>query len=135
MSIKQQTIPLRMRLLAIILGIVFLFWLPIEDTSTILATVLSISICFWLAVTYFFQTSKKKSSHLYRYIFAGTIAGALVAPLTLFIMAFKTGLHGHPTPDFTTQQILAVIKKTPIWILGGFLISLGSTIWLSNRQT
>ncbi len=129
MSSQQKTIPLRMRLLAIILGMVFLFWLPFEDTNSFNAILFAIAICTWITIVSFLQTEEKQPVNLKRYILAGTIAGALITPLTLILMAFKTGLHGHQSPDFTAQQILSVIRKTPFWILGGFLIGLGSRIW------
>ncbi len=135
MSAEQKTIPLRMRLLAIILGMVFLFWLPLEDTAEVTAALFAIAICIWLAATFLILTKKTSPAKLYHYVLVGLIAGALVTPLTLSLMAFKTGLHGHQSPDFTAQQILSVVRKTPIWIIGGFLISLGSGIWLINRQT
>lgn len=135
MSTQQKTIPLRMRLTAIILGMVFLFWLSIEDESEYFAILFSISICSWLAAAFLMQRIKTHPANLHHFIILGTIAGALITPLALFLMAFKTGLHGHPSPDYTAQQILSVIRKTPIWILGGFLISLGSGIWFLNRQS
>jgi len=134
MSTSQKTIPLRMRLIAIILGMVFLFWLPIEDTSEYSAILFSIAICGWLAAAYLIQRMKTKPATLTLFILVGSIAGILVTPLTLFLMAFKTGFHGHHSPEYTTQQLLSVVRKTPVWLIGGFLISFGSGIWHINRQ-
>ena len=133
MSTQQKTIPLRMRLTAIILGMVFLLWLPIEDTSEYTAIVFAFAICGWLAAAFLMLRMKTHPAKLYYFILFGSIAGAFITPLTLFLMAFKTGLHGHQSPDYTAQQMLSVVRKTPIWILGGFLISLGSGILFLKR--
>ena len=135
MSTQQETIPLQMRFIAIILGMVFLFWLPIEDTNEYGAILFSIIICSWLAASDLIRRQKSHPENLIQFVLVGSFAGVLITPLTLFLMAFKTGLHGHQAPDFTAQQFLSVARKTPIWLLGGFLISLGSGIWQIHRQT
>ncbi len=134
MNEKQKNIPLRMRLLVIILGMVFLFWLPIEDTTMFTAICFAFAICTWTAAIYLIRDKQTRPANLKYFILAGTIAGALVTPTALFILAFKTGLHGHQSPDFTTQQILSMIRKTPFWIIGGFLIGTGSGILITNRS-
>jgi hypothetical protein len=135
MSVNKKAIPLWMRYIAIIMGLLFLFWLPVEDTTTFFVLFFATTICCWFAAS-FLITKKEEFHHsLTPFLVTGFVAGLLVTPLSLFLMAFKTGLHGHEYPDFMSQQIQSVIQKTPIWIFGGFLISLGSGIWLKNRQT
>jgi hypothetical protein len=135
MSTSKPAIPLRMRLTAMILGMVFLFWIPFEDSSPTITLLLALALCAWGAVYFLIKTQSHLHRVLLRTILAGTLAGAAVTPLALFLLAFKTGLHGHQAPDFTPEQIFSVIYRGPIWLVGGFLIGLGSGIWMTTRQT
>ena len=63
---------------------------------------------------------------LLQYLSAGLLAGLAVGPLASFFMIFKTGLHGHGAPDFTPQQMAAVLLRTPIFGISGLLLGLGS---------
>lgn len=135
MSNISPAIPLWIRYLAIILGMVFFLWIPLEDTSEIPALLFAMATSAWLATAFLTRVNKPFPSILLNYILAGTIAGVAVTPLTLIFMAVKTGLHGHSAPDFTAQQMISIIRRTPIWLVGGFLIGLGSGLWFSNRLT
>jgi hypothetical protein len=70
---------------------------------------------------------------LLRYLIAGLLAGLAVAPLASFLMVFKTGLHGHGFPDFTPEQIVAVLHRTPIFASSGFFLGLGSGLAVFAR--
>jgi hypothetical protein len=135
MSTPKPAIPLRMRLIAILLGMVSLFWLPFEDSSPTAALLIAVVLCAWVAAYVLAKAQNPFSRVLLRSVLVGTLAGAAVTPLAIFLMAFKTGLHSHLAPDFTLQQFLSVIYRGPIWLIGGFLIGLGSGVWLSARQT
>jgi hypothetical protein len=134
-NLKSSTIPLRLRYLAIILGMVFFLWIPFEDTSEVPAILLAIAVCCWLATVFLVRIQKTSKVALHNFVIIGTFAGVAITPLTLVLMTLKTGLHGHSTPDFTPHQLISVIRRTPIWIISGFLIGLGSGIWVTNRQT
>lgn len=54
----------------------------------------------------------------------GLFFGGGTGPLTLALMALKTGLHAHG-PEFTPLQISFVIAQTPLWGLIGLLAGLG----------
>jgi hypothetical protein len=107
----------------------FFFWLPFEDTSEIIPLLLACLFSAWMAAVYLSKPQKRFRATLPNYILAGTLAGMAITPLTLLLMALKTGLHGHATPDFTTQQIVSVVQRTPIWVGGGFLIGLGPILF------
>ena len=116
-----------LRLAALILGIFLLLWLPVEDTDEIQVLVAAAAVSAWLALRYLLsQTGSAKS--LGKHILVGTLAGLAVTPLALFLMAFKTGLHGHDSPDFTAEQIYFVIYRTPLWGFAGLLLGLGSAM-------
>jgi hypothetical protein len=63
------------------------------------------------------------------YPLLGMLAGLVVPPAAVFLMAFKGGLHGHPTPDFTSGQVISVLKSTPFWTIGGLFIGLGLLLY------
>jgi hypothetical protein len=44
-------------------------------------------------------------------------------------MVFKSGLHGHPSPDFTPAQAAAVLARAPYFALGGFLLGIAAGIF------
>lgn len=100
---------------AFLVGVLALFWLPVEDQTVLIPTLLALPIAGLVARLFRerFQLSC---------ILSGLIAGLVVAPLTLLWMAFKTGLHWHGVGDFTAAQILFVIEDTPLWIFAGGLL-------------
>lgn len=55
---------------------------------------------------------------------AGFLFGLGSALFTLFLMAAKTGLHGHG-PEFTPAEINWVWSQLPLWSLVGSLAGLG----------
>lgn len=120
----------RWRILSLILGILLFIWLPVEDVNASLVTVFAIAIC-GLAVARFLIPIRVQpgSKHWLVYPLSGMIAGAAITLVTLLLMAFKSGLHGHGSPDFTPEQVASVLWLTPLWTAAGFLIGLGAGIW------
>jgi hypothetical protein len=118
------------RNLSLILGFLLFVWLPVEDVKASLVTVFAIAIC-GLAVARFSILIRVQpgSKHWLAYLLSGIIAGAAITPVTFLLMAFKSGLHGHGSPDFTPEQVISVLWLTPLWIIAGLLIGLGAGIW------
>jgi hypothetical protein len=114
-----------MRLLALALGIALLLWLPIEDVSEQSVVVFAALVSAWLALRYWLTVQPGEIRYWLRYLLVGALTGLLVTPLALFLMALKTGLHGHNIPDFTLEQMQAVFYRTPIWVFVGLLFGLG----------
>lgn len=54
----------------------------------------------------------------------GASFGAGLGPLTLALMALKTGLHFHG-PEFTPLEINFIMAQIPLWGLAGLLAGLG----------
>ena len=63
----------------------------------------------------------------------GLALGAGTALMTLFLMAVKTGLHGHG-PEFTMAEVGAVGQQLPLWSLVGLLGGLGVGVLLIARS-
>ncbi len=53
---------------------------------------------------------------------AGLLGGLATGPLVIVLMALKVSLHGHAVPDFSPQDVLAVLATIPIWGGAGFLL-------------
>jgi hypothetical protein len=126
---KISTTQRWLRYYTLFIGALLLIWLPFEDSNEQLATAFAAAICAGLAARLAVRWNSPEPASLRNYIFLGTLAGLLVAPLTFLLMAIKTGLHGHLAPDFTGAQVIAVFLRTPVWALGGLLIGLGVGLW------
>lgn len=64
---------------------------------------------------------------------AGLLAGVGTALMTLFLMAFKTGLHGHG-PEYTPEQIDWVWGQVGLWVVVGLLAGLGLGLLAAARR-
>jgi hypothetical protein len=124
-----------MRFLAIFLGMALLFWFPIEDTAVTWATLFAMSISGWLAIAFLIKKPLSLRSLLYNHILTGFLAGILITPIALLLIVFKTGFHAHEAPDYTIDQLISIVWKTPIWVVGGLVVGLGSGVWMTARET
>lgn len=122
------------RFLAILLGTALLFWLPFEDTNETMAILFAYIISVWLIAALLLRNKHRSPFPIFYFIFAGILAGAIVTPLILSLMVFKTGLHAHPVPDYSYEQIISIIRRTPIWLTSGFFIGTGLGIIINSQQ-
>ena len=53
---------------------------------------------------------------------AGCILGALVPLLATAMMLVKVALHSHGQPDFSPEDLLAVLGRVPVWAIGAGLL-------------
>lgn len=106
----------RFFILGLVIGL--LVWLPLEDQSILMPVLLALPVAGSVGRLF------SQRFH-WNYILGGAITGLVVAPTTLLWMAFKTGVHGHGTPDYTAFQIVTVIYSTPAWLLAGCLFGWG----------
>ncbi|UYN91903.1 MAG: hypothetical protein KIT70_00045 [Anaerolineales bacterium] len=122
--------PLVMRYLGASWLILFLVWLPFEDTSVIFPLMLALDLSVWLALRLwpFWST-------LGDVVIAALAAGAWLAAVpivTLGLMIFKGGLHGHGFPDFALSQFSYVLLAVPVCaVLGGLL---GAIIYFIRQR-
>jgi hypothetical protein len=116
-----------LRLSALVLGAGILLWLPFEDTLERWTVLFASAGAAWFAARFLARRSPARPwPFLLQYVSAGLLAGLAVGPLASFLMVFKTGLHGHGAPDFTPEQMAAVLLHTPFFGIGGLLLGLGS---------
>ena len=131
---QQPSNSLSIRLSAIILGISILCWLTIEEKSEILTILLATIISAWLVAALLLRYKYRSTFPIIKFILAGILVGAIITPLILFLMVFKTGLHAHLIPDYSNEQIHSVINRTPIWVISGFFIGIGLEIIVNSLQ-
>jgi hypothetical protein len=118
----------------LLLGIGVLVWLPIEEQSELGVLVISGAICTWAAVWILVKPIDSDRQLIVRHSLVGAGAGLAIAPLAILLMAFKSGIHGHGTPDFTVAQMQFVLSRTPYFVLSGALVGLGSALWRLSRR-
>lgn len=115
----------RLRILWILLGACLLIWLQLEDASERWVLLFAAAICTMLAAQAWQRLARHRVQQGYWFPLAGLLVGLLITPVALSLMALKTGLHGHQGPDFSGEQILAVIMRTPFWIASGLITGSG----------
>lgn len=117
----SSKLPLRLRWSGLALGVLTLAWLPLEDTHTVYLTTLSLLWSAWLAgwlahrpkVRVWLRSGNWTNSLL------GAAAGLFSAPVALSLVIFKAGLHAHGFVDFSLNQLIQLLIRTPIWVLLG----------------
>jgi dolichyl-phosphate-mannose--protein O-mannosyl transferase len=118
-----------LKIMAILLGAALLLWIPFEDSSTRWVRLFSMLICCLGAIYACQKIAPEKQRRWYTYPSVGLLAGVLVTPTTILLMAFKSGLHGHGSPDFTPTQVSSVLSSWPVWTAAGLLAGLAVVIW------
>ena len=114
-----------LRISGLFLGIVVLVWLPFEESSELGVLVIAGLICTWFGIWLLSKTGPHVKHMLWRNVIVWGGMGLLLAPLAIFLMAIKTGIHGHGTPDFTADQMQAFVSRIPFFVLGGILLGTG----------
>lgn len=105
--------------------LVFLVWIPFEDTAIWFTLALAGASCLWLALRLEAFTAAKPITLALR----GAVLGASIPLAACALMAFKSGLHGHGFPDFTIRQIWLLVQISPLLILTGIVYG-----YLSNPR-
>jgi len=113
-----------LRLGAILLGIFFLIWLPFEDQGLSLIFVYALAVSALLGF-YVYQRWQAGPARLWRAALCGCLAGAVVTPLILLIMAIKAGVHGHAVPESAASELTGILWLTPLWLIAGGLVGTG----------
>ena len=125
---EHEITRLRLKLGGVILGIVILIWLPIEESNKIFVLILSGLVCAWAGIWLIQGNHITKLRTIIKYILVGGGAGLMMGLVAILLMAIKTGIHGHGTPDYTPEQIIEILLRTPFFVLGGVLIGVGGSL-------
>ena len=124
---------LRARLPAVLLGAAILLWLPFEDSGTFWIRLIAVLACALAAAAAGPALVEKLHQRWYAWPVVGLAAGLLVTPAAVLLMAFKSGIHGHGSPDFTPAQVAALLASWPVWALSGLLAGLAVVVWRKAR--
>jgi hypothetical protein len=122
-----------LRIMAILLGAGFFLWIPFEDNSTFWLRLFSMLSCCLGAIYACSKITPEKRRRWATYPSVGLLAGLLVIPITIILMAFKSSLHGHGSPEFTPAQVSSVLSSWPVWAAAGLLAGLAAAIWQKAR--
>jgi hypothetical protein len=118
------------RVAYIILGALTLLWLPLEETGVRNPQALALAAGVLVGVSLWVRRLQAASgSHWLRSVGIGGLAGLVTAPLAVFLMIFKSGLHSHGFPEYSTSQILDVLGRTPLWTAAGSVAGLLAGLW------
>lgn len=130
-----------LRYCELLIAVLIMLWLPLEERSSLVALAFALLVC-WLAAVHWWETRRRRrarlhpgaqmpdsASHLLS-IWArlGLFAGLGVTPTAIALMAFKTGLHAHGTPDYAGNQIVILLSAAPWWGLGGWTLGMIAAI-------
>lgn len=121
--------PIWLRFTAIGVGVIVLFWLPTEDTNLIVINIIGIIITILITTRALIPFASQRRRHVFWYALIGGLAGIVIAPIILLLMVFKAGIHSHNFPEYSANQILSVLKRTPIYLGAGLLIGFGGGLW------
>ncbi len=113
-----------LRLGAVLLGIIFFIWLPFEDQGLSLIFLYALAVSTLLGF-YVYQRWQAGPARLWKAALCGCLAGALVTPLILLILAIKAGVHGHAVPESAASELTGILWLTPLWMLAGGLVGAG----------
>jgi len=121
-----------LRKAGLILGTLFIIWLPTEDTDTRYVIPLAVGFCAWLGARVVLLRNGTVGIATYSVI--GLLTGLGVSIVAVALIGFKGGLHGHGFPDFALVQVQDVLNSTPWWAVGGIAVGLAIG-WNVNRTT
>jgi hypothetical protein len=114
-------------------GILVLVWLSIENDSLFLLIIISALTTTLGMIVLLSRSSRPALERWYAYPLVGAVTGLLIIPVALVLVLVKIGLHNHPLPDFSPEQVHALLRLTPVSILAGFLTGLGIQAWKKHQ--
>ena len=123
-----------LRIAGLLLGIGVIVWLPVEERNELGVLLISGAICIWSAIWLLDKPIPNDKQLILRHVLVGMGAGLVVAPVAILLMAIKSGIHGHGTPDFTISQMQVVLSRIPYFLLSGTLVGVGSGLWRMTKM-
>jgi hypothetical protein len=136
---QQFSLALRLRFAWIGWALLAFLWIQVEDQSPQGAVILA-GLCMAVAAV---QAGHRAAAAALRQrlgpvkssFLVGVAAGLAVAPFALLLMTTKSGLHAHTAPEYTSDQMVWVLLRMPIWTAVGGLTGLAiGLISLARRE-
>lgn len=115
-----------------IAGISWFLWIGFEDRSLtpilILSALISFAIGIEIRFRWGFNLSRSRIENLIRLMAVGAFAGAIVGPIAVLLALLKTSLHLHAVTDFSTDDLILLVRRVPVWALAGLLFGAAGSI-------
>jgi hypothetical protein len=107
-----------------------MIWLSVEDQATTSALLFGTLICLAAAIYILRRLSPDPCRDIWRRYSISAISVGFCAPvLSVLLMLFKSGLHGHGFPDYSFQEYLHIVQVAPAFILAALLLGLVAGAW------
>jgi hypothetical protein len=114
-----------------ITGLAWFLWLGIEDRSVtpvlVVALLVSSSVVLGLPLKEW-GWRRDSPSGRWQAALIGLLTGATVPLLATLLMFMKVSLHSHDQPDFSIDQVIAVLRTVPIWSISGGLVGVAWSV-------
>ena len=126
-EMQIQTKIVGLKAATILLGGYFVVWVALEGDLSQTVALAGLAMGVWLGRMGQRYGAGRKLSPAGWFLLSGLgglAFGGGLSPLTLALMALKTGLHAHG-PEFTPSEIGFIIAQIPLWALVGLLAGLG----------
>jgi len=111
-------------------------WLMSESDQTTVALLLSAVLVASLGIPRAVRRTAAAPAGIRRAgvaALAGCILGALVPLLAAAMMLVKVALHSHVQPDFSPDDLLAVLGRIPVWVIGAGLLGAAAGLASAGR--
>jgi hypothetical protein len=110
-------------------------WLVSESDQTTVALLLSAAVVSSLGVPGAVRHAAARGGRrrVGSAAMGGCILGALVPLLAAAMMLVKVALHSHVQPDFSPDDLLAVLGRIPVWVIGAGLVGAAAGLASAGR--
>jgi hypothetical protein len=110
-------------------------WLMSESDQTTVALLLSAAVVSSLGVPRVVRHAAARGGRrrVGNAAMGGCILGALVPLLAAAMMLVKVALHSHIQPDFSPDDLLAVLGRIPVWVIGAGLLGAAAGLASAGR--
>lgn len=128
-EIPHQMMNRILRYAAIFLAILFFIGLPREDVSMGPVIVYAVLWAIWFLLRVFINQAP--SIPIWQSFLRGALIAGAVPLFAVCLLLFKSGLHAHGFPEYSAQQLIALLWQTPWWALGG---AVGAGLWVAFKH-
>jgi hypothetical protein len=109
-----------------IAGLLSFIWIGVEDRTNRPVIIIAVTLAIAIGLTLYNRMVQDERSGerslLWVTIGVGFISGLLVPIAAVILMLVKTSLHSHVVPDFSVDDVIAVLLRTPVWVISGLMI-------------
>jgi hypothetical protein len=118
--------------------VLWFIWVGLEDRSTSTVLIMSAAplLAAWLTL-YMRRVKRLPGPGAGRFaaiLLLGLVAGLLVTPTAVVLMAVKIALHNHALPEFTRVDVTRVLSSTPAWALGALMLGAAGALLDHTRS-